>query len=448
MIRYSTLVSQIYEKTHHQLIHNHCQRMSSAELRSLGEAYLEQAKVNKARAKEHIRELEEAYLAMTEKERLEMEVQYLEGREDAPKHGFKCPCKQCKKKETTPTTHTHNAEIEVKAEEEEDKMTEPEFGEDEEKCLSSVSVVPAKMASGREEQNVHSGASSTSMGNSSGSKHVSDIQSEDPEEPVKAEISNSPEENTSISSLKKLEVMVARQNERKQTSLSIQDDDKPGSRQHLKSDGFTSDRSLEDTRGEKTDNVEQEPHSKMNGLKNGQGSMTEQEWQRIRHNRLRRELRKIVKKKQSRMNKEWLKAHPTFLKHQTSDHRIRHVPLSYAESWKRKIMRLYIYKQAFSALASDLKAYDPLLFDIKKAYDDMLNYCLDQQRKARFDRVRICLTKKGLRSTLKGYHFHAEDRQLNSDMYAYYIMSRTVNQDKALRIASSLLKRQVFFIVL
>jgi len=111
------------------------------------------------------------------------------------------------------------------------------------------------------------------------------------------------------------------------------------------------------------------------------------------------------------------------------------------EGMDKLLNRLKIYKRVLSTLVIYFRAYAPLLFDIKKSYDDMLNFRIRQFKAAQYEKLRIYHDVSLVFTKMKEYQFPDYDKLLKGQQYLNLLMVRIHKQDEAILCLTEILRK-------
>ncbi|CAL8100845.1 unnamed protein product [Orchesella dallaii] len=111
------------------------------------------------------------------------------------------------------------------------------------------------------------------------------------------------------------------------------------------------------------------------------------------------------------------------------------------EPWEKRMLRLKVYQRAFSAIVMYFKAYCPALFYIKKTYEDMLNYRIDQIKHAHFEKKRIHIQKHIMRDQMNEYQFPEYPQLFKAEKYLSILRQRIALQEDAIKVITGILTK-------
>lgn len=104
-------------------------------------------------------------------------------------------------------------------------------------------------------------------------------------------------------------------------------------------------------------------------------------------------------------------------------------------------MRLKVYQRAFSSIVMYFKAYCPVLFYIKKSYEDMLSYRINQIKQAHFEKKRLHIQKHHMKHQMKEYVFPEYGQLLRNEKYLVILRQQISLQDEAIKVITDILKK-------
>jgi hypothetical protein len=118
------------------------------------------------------------------------------------------------------------------------------------------------------------------------------------------------------------------------------------------------------------------------------------------------------------------------------------------EGMDKLMTRLKIYKRALSTLVIYFRAYSPLLFNIKKSYDDLLNFRIRQFREAQHEKLRIYNDVHLVYSKMRDYQFPDFDKLMNGQQYLNLLLIRIQKQDEAIKCITEILSKYDLYSIL
>ncbi|ODM96566.1 Translin-associated factor X-interacting protein 1 [Orchesella cincta] len=111
------------------------------------------------------------------------------------------------------------------------------------------------------------------------------------------------------------------------------------------------------------------------------------------------------------------------------------------EPWEKRMLRLKVYQRAFSAIVMYFKAYSPALFYIKKTYEDMLNYRINQIKHAHFEKKRIHIQKHVMKEQMNTYQFPEYPQLFKAEKYLSILRHRIALQEDAIKVITGILTK-------
>jgi len=103
--------------------------------------------------------------------------------------------------------------------------------------------------------------------------------------------------------------------------------------------------------------------------------------------------------------------------------------------------RLKVYQRAFSAIFMYFKAYSPVLLHIKKTYEDMLSYRINQIKLAHFERKRLHIRKQVTKFQMIEYQFPEYGQLVKVEKYLRILRQKINLQEEAIKSITGILTR-------
>lgn len=117
-----------------------------------------------------------------------------------------------------------------------------------------------------------------------------------------------------------------------------------------------------------------------------------------------------------------------------------HIKLAH-EYMDRKLSRLKIYKRAMGALIIYFRAYSPILFYIKKSYEDVLIFRLKQFKEAQHEKLKLYHERVALEHKIANYRFPDYKRLKKLEQYLVLLFASIKKQDEEIQFMTEILSK-------
>lgn len=87
------------------------------------------------------------------------------------------------------------------------------------------------------------------------------------------------------------------------------------------------------------------------------------------------------------------------------------------------------------------KAYCPVLFHIKKTYEDMLSYRIHQIKTAHFEKKRLHILKHSMKQEIREYQFPEVVQLKKNEQYCGILRQRINLQEEAIKVITGILSK-------